>query len=459
MKKILTPIEWSTFVGFIIALSILLLIGKMSILFLNQTRTDDQWIEHSHDVIEHLQGSFLAEREMGTRAREYILTGEEKYLRLYQQTLVDLARSIDSVERLTTDNPRQQQLIETTLRPLLNERLAFISRAIIARQIAGQQPAIAIILQNHALALIDQIRGVIEKMQEDERLLLQVRLAQHRQSSEKLRTIILFGSTVAIIFVAIASVQIHRDVVARQSAEEELRASESRLKQQTSELQTMNKELEAFSYSVSHDLRAPLRGIEGFSELILDSYKDRLDAQGQGYFNRICAAAKRMGILIDELLNLSRITRGPLEIRDMDLAAIARDVAADLAKNDPQRRVHWEIPASLPLRGDSALLSVVLVNLFSNAWKFTGKQADARIELGQMTQDGKSVYYVRDNGAGFDMAYQSKLFQAFQRLHTTTEFPGTGIGLATVQRIIHRHGGRVWAEGLVDGGATFFFTL
>ncbi len=360
---------------------------------------------------------------------------------------------------MTQDNPSQQRRISSQLRPLINERLAVISRSITARQLAGQQAAIAILLQDKALALIDQIRAVIEDMRSEERGLLRIRVAQHTRSSEKLRFIILSGSLAAILFILMAGLRIHRDVIIRQRVEEHLRASEKHLKLQTEELQSMNKELESFSYSVSHDLRAPLRGIEGFSELILANYKDRLDSEGQGYFDRICAAAKRMGILIDEILNLSRITRSTLEIKEVDLTSLTREVIKEVRKTDPARQINWVVQDSLKVRGDPALLNVVMTNLISNAWKFTGKKVEARVEIGKIDQAGETVYFVRDNGAGFDMAYQSKLFQAFQRLHTPKEFPGTGIGLASVQRVIRRHGGRVWAQGVVGEGATFYFTL
>ncbi len=441
----LSPIEWKTRIGFAVALFILLTIGTMSLLFLNQTKADEQWVEHTHNVIEHLQTCFLAEREIGTRAREYVLTGQKQYLRHYQADLVGLSQAIEALQELTADNPSQQQRIQTQLRPLINARLSVISSAVTARQRTGERSASAILLQNNALALVDQIRAVVEDMQREERILLHARMAAHARSSQRLFGIILFGWAVAIVFIGAASLQIHRDIVARLQAEDELRG--------------MNRELESFSYSVSHDLRAPLRGIEGFSELILEKYKGRLDQEGQGYFDRICAAARRMGILIDEILNLSRIMRSPFEVKEVDLSVLAREIAEDTQKTSPARKVRWVSPASLPVRGDTSLLRIALTNLLSNAWKFTEKKPEATIELGQMTQAGEKVYYIRDDGAGFDMAYQGKLFQAFQRLHSLKEFPGTGIGLATVQRVIRRHGGRIWAQGAVDHGATFFFTL
>jgi signal transduction histidine kinase len=218
-------------------------------------------------------------------------------------------------------------------------------------------------------------------------------------------------------------------------------------------------ELEAFSYSVSHDLRAPLRGIDGFSQALLDDHLESLDEEGKQYLRRIRAGAQRMGQLIDDLLKLSKVTRSELRPTRVDLSQIAREVAEGLQQQDAARRVDLMVKEGLVARGDPRLLRVALENLLGNAWKFTSKLPSARIELGQKDADGRQVFFVRDNGAGFDMEYAEKLFGAFQRLHAMTEFPGTGIGLATVQRVIHRHGGKVWAEGAVGQGATFYFTL
>ena len=232
------------------------------------------------------------------------------------------------------------------------------------------------------------------------------------------------------------------------------------LVQLTAELQRANKELEAFSYSVSHDLRAPLRSIDGFSQALLEDSAERLDEQGKEYLTRIRGATQRMAQLIDALLDLSRITRAELQREGLDLSAMARTVAADLQRQDPMRQVTFVIADNLPAIGDPRLLRVVLENLLDNAWKFTARQPQVYIEVGRfMPPEGTPTFFVRDNGAGFDMAYADKLFGAFQRLHRQGEFLGTGIGLATVQRIIHRHGGRIWADGAIDQGATFYFTL
>jgi signal transduction histidine kinase len=275
--------------------------------------------------------------------------------------------------------------------------------------------------------------------------------------------------------IAIAQARLH-ERVKRQAEELELRVQErtqelrtahtalqetnDELVQLTSELQAANRELEAFSYSVSHDLRAPLRAIDGFSQALLEDGVAGLDAQGQDYLTRIRAATQRMAQLIDALLALARITRADLQREDLDLSALATAIAADLQHQDATRQVAFVIAEGLRARGDPRLLRVALENLLGNAWKFSAKQPQACIEVGSRAQpDGTAVFFVRDNGAGFDMAYAAKLFGAFQRLHRDGEFPGTGIGLATVQRIIQRHGGRIWAEGAIDQGATFSFPV
>ena len=227
----------------------------------------------------------------------------------------------------------------------------------------------------------------------------------------------------------------------------------------TTELKLMNKELEAFSYSISHDLLAPLRSIDGFSQALLQEYPDKLDEQGKNYLQRVRANTQRMGELIDDLLKLSRLTRSEMKLEMVDLSTLAQSIATELQKTGPERQVEFVITPGLSAKGDSHLLRLLLENLLGNAWKFTGKLSQARIELGATQVDGKQAFFVRDDGAGFDMTYADKLFAPFQRLHSASEFPGIGIGLATVQRIVHRHGGRVWAEGEIEKGATFYFTL
>jgi PAS domain S-box-containing protein len=234
---------------------------------------------------------------------------------------------------------------------------------------------------------------------------------------------------------------------------------EQRVRQRTLELEASNRELEAFAYSVSHDLRAPLRGIDGWSLALLEDYSALLDGSGRQYLNRVRAETQRMGNLIDDLLQLSRVSRGEMKLDQVDITALANRIADRLRDAQPERRMEFAIEPGLVAFGDARLLEIALTNLLSNAAKFTGAQNPALIEFGRVEKEGEMAFYVRDNGAGFDMAYAGNLFGAFQRLHKVTEFPGTGIGLATVQRIVRRHGGRVWADARVNRGATFCFTL
>jgi PAS domain S-box-containing protein len=221
----------------------------------------------------------------------------------------------------------------------------------------------------------------------------------------------------------------------------------------------VHRELESFSYSVAHDLQAPLRSIDGFSQALLEDYADQLDENGRTHLRYVRESAQLMAKLIDDLLTLSRVSGQELIRGAVDLSAIARATCARLAESAPDRIVELIIQDGVVCRGDAGLLAAALENLLGNAWKFTRKQSLARIEFGVSRKDGHPVYFVQDNGAGFDMAHVDKLFGAFQRLHATQEFEGSGVGLATVRRIVHRHGGRVWAEGQVDAGATFRFTL
>jgi len=250
------------------------------------------------------------------------------------------------------------------------------------------------------------------------------------------------------------------DIADRKEAEARIQSLNETLSQRATELEATNHELEAFSYSVSHDLRAPLRSIDGFSLALVEDLGPQLSAQARDYLGRVRQAAQRMAGLIDDLLDLSRVTRSELRRDQVDLSALARSVAAELQQAEPARPATFVIAPDLTARGDPRLLGILLRNLLGNAWKFTGERPQPLIEFGATgTDNAARIFFVRDNGAGFDMAYVQRLFGAFQRLHDQSQFPGSGIGLATVQRIVHRHGGTVWAEGNLNQGATFYFTL
>jgi light-regulated signal transduction histidine kinase (bacteriophytochrome) len=239
---------------------------------------------------------------------------------------------------------------------------------------------------------------------------------------------------------------------------EKLEAEEN-LRRYSSDLEVSNKELEAFAYSVSHDLRAPLRTLDGFSKAVMEDYEDKLDNTGKDYLRRIRDAAKHMDQITRDMLTLSRVIRSDLRMDDVNLSNLVSTIANELSEKAPSRKVEFIISPDVIARGDASLLQMALFNLMENAWKFTAKTTEARIEFGTMVKDDERIYFVSDNGVGFDMRYVDKLFQPFQRLHTDAEYPGTGIGLAIVQRVIRRHGGRILAESQEGKGTTIYFTL
>jgi len=337
-----------------------------------------------------------------------------------------------------SDYPAMRRVLETR-QPIVIRR---------GDPVAGE-PELAWMGKEEILALLilplivhDQVLGLVELFtQAPDYTPEEIRLAQ---------------SLAAQAAIAIENARLYEQ--AQQEITERGRA-EKALRQRTAQLEAINEELEAFAYSVSHDLRAPLRSVDGFSLILLEDYADKLDVDGQDYLRRVRSASQRMAQLIEDILRLSRITRREMRRQVVDLSALAREVAIEIEQREPNRQVQFVIEEGVIADGDAHLLRVVLENLLGNAWKYTSKHPRARIEFGVTQHDGKVAYFVRDDGAGFDMAYADRLFNAFHRLHSATEFEGTGIGLATTQRIVHLHGGRIWAQGAVEQGATFYFTL
>ena len=379
-----------------------------------------------------LVGFAKVTRDLTERKRaEQALRASEERFRILAVTANDAILSADSHGTITYFNPGAERIFgytaeEVSGRPLttlMPERFAEAHRAGLARYLATREARV-----------IGRTVELAGRRKDGTEFPLELSLAAWNQGAE-------------VAFTAII-----RDITSRKEGEERLRSY-------ATQLEAANKELEAFSYSVSHDLRAPLRSLDGFSQALLEDYHDRLDDTGRDFLQRVRAASQRMGTLIDDLLSLSRVTRGDLQVEKVDLSALATALAAELQRSDPQRDVRFAIAPDLVARGDPGLMRLVLQNLLGNAWKFTGKRSPAHVEVGSMAHDGRRAFFVQDDGAGFDMAYAAKLFGAFQRLHASDEFPGSGIGLATVQRIIHRHGGQVWAEGTPGRGATFYFTL
>ncbi len=545
-------------------------------------------VSHTYDVLSQLERTLSLLNEAETGQRGYVITGKENYLEPYHTASSRIDDHIQSVRRLTADNPKQQDRL-SKLEGLVHRRLEKVREGIAVRKEMGFDEAQISILSGTERRDMSAIRNVISEMKAEEAELLKQRGEEaaahtrnsiltfsisallsvallclvyyliHREAGQKKQTAVAMRETqdrfsafmdnspqVAWVkdedwhyaymnrgFERVFKISLQdskgktdfdfwphkialqmreNDILARESgkilqtfeivptpdgtyrqwlvnkfpfqdssgrsfvggaaiditelkhAEGEIRRLnielEQRVRERTAELEVANEELEAFCYSVSHDLRAPLRGIDGFSQALLEDYGDKLDDQGRGYLNRVRDASQRMAQLIDDLLLLSRVTRSEMQREPVDLSAMAQAIAGELRQAEPERQVEFVIHEGLQARGDPRLLRVALENLVGNAWKYTSKHPRARIEFGASNQDnGSLTYFVTDDGAGFDMTYADKLFGAFQRLHGAIQFKGTGIGLATVKRIINRHGGRVWAEGAVEKGATFYFTL
>lgn len=306
---------------------------------------------------------------------------------------------------------------------------------------------------------MELIAAHIAGMRRTEGQLLSSRLQTAATSTRKIKAIIFYGNSLAIFILVVKGFVIHWETGKRNQAERSLKEANARLERRTSELSETNIELESFAYSVAHDLRAPLRHIAGYSGVLTQDYGPHIDAEGQRCIEKIAESAQRMGRLVDDLLSLSKIGLQELSLEITPLDSLLRQGLKEIEPECSGREIEWRIGNLFSTECDPGLMTQVFVNLLSNAVKYTGKRVHAVIEVGQMMQDGQRVVFVRDNGAGFEMQYVSKLFGVFQRLHKARDFAGTGVGLAIVQRIVRKHGGRIWAEAMPDKGATFFFAL
>ena len=449
-------------------------------------------VDHTDKVIATANESlkYIIDQETGLRG--YLIGGQDLFLQPYREAENQLPQSFDYLQNLVKDNPAQtQRLHEIKDRYAIwvadaKQEIAERGRMRNTQIYFGAERGPAMVNNLHARK--DLMDGLRARFQEFTNVETKLRADRNDASQAAARITLFstlgasvgigallafftrrrllelggtFGETLQTEQAARVEADLERNKVAEKSRElENLNAElDQRVQERTAELAATNAELEAFSYSVSHDLRAPLRSIDGFSAALVEDYGETIDAEGKNYLNRIRSNSQTMADLIDGLLTLSRLTRTEMRRETVNLSDNAADIMLQMRERDPQRQVKVDIAPNLITQGDGRLLRNVLENLLGNSWKFTAKTENAHIEFGSLLQEGQTVYFVRDNGAGFDMTYANKLFGAFQRLHGAKEYEGTGIGLATVQRIVRRHGGRIWAEGQVGVGATFFFTL
>jgi signal transduction histidine kinase len=409
--------------------------------------TDEYWVIHSYQVQGNLDDLMSDLENMETGERGYVITGQTSFLQPYTDASPDVAIQFQALQTLTTDNAVQQQSL-ATMQPLIAAKRADFQNIISLRTNDGFAAAQADVATDKGKQIMDSIRTIVANMQTEETGLLQTRTNDLTHVNTMTESIVLWGSIIGLLFALLVDYIINTFVIGEIVQKPLLDAA---LK--------ANKEMEAFSYSVSHDLRAPLRAIDGFTQILVEDHGDTLDDEGKRIAGIIRASTKQMGTLIDDLLAFSRLGRQEIKKIPIDMGVLADETYKAIKQASPDRNIELTMGALPDVNGDMDMIRQVWVNLFTNAIKFTGKKEKAKIEVGS-TSDGDMVtYYIKDNGAGFDMQYVGKLFGVFQRLHSVEEFDGNGIGLSNVKRIVERHGGKVWAEGKVGEGATFYFAL
>ena len=432
-------------------------------------------------------------KDVETGIRGYALTDKPEFLEPFLTGVPNVQHDFVTLKEQIRDTQQLKELEK--LRELAKVRIDIAEKVVAMHRTEGRNSAQRLIAEGTGKQAMDAVRAQADLMIQREDALSDEAEFRSRTATNFSRILFVAGFLIVMLMQSLAFIIVIRESQQRRQAEiavnnlntsleahvkeldneiserrkaeasvqslnSQLEAQLAQLNESNTALNSVNKELESFAYSVSHDLRSPLRGLDGLSLALLEDYGDKIDDTGKGFLTRMRSESQRMGELIDGILALSRLTRGEVHKEKLNLSEIAQEVVDDLRRQEPDRQnVEVSIKPDVIAQGDPRLIEAVMMNLINNAWKFTSKHEKARIEFSTFLKDDKIVYYVRDDGAGFDMSYIDKMFGAFQRLHGIKEFVGTGIGLATVQRIIHRHGGVIWAEGEIEKGATFYFTL
>jgi signal transduction histidine kinase len=446
-------VEIKVLAGFIVAVSLMVLGGGFTYSTSVEFADSVEWVAHTQEVRATLADLYASLAGAELAQRDYLLTGEKKRREDYERLVGVVENQLAAVGSLTSDNPTQRENV-LTLRPAVAKGVQAMAGALTAYDHFGLEAARALIATGRRAASegMPDVLAQIERMDHVEARLLRERQAisaRHRQITF-LSLLVTLGIGAALL------VWLFRGVRREMRGREKL---ERQLQRKAEQLEVSNKELESFSYSISHDLRAPLRAIDGFALMVLEDYTDRLDYEGRRYLSVIRENSRRMGALIDDLLAFSRLGRQPVAKSQVDMEALTREVLYEALRDYQKTPPTVEIKPLPRAYADRALVRQVWVNLISNALKYCRKSDQPTITVSGSQTDTESVYEISDNGVGFNMAYADKLFGVFQRLHRADEFEGTGVGLAIVERIVSRHGGRVWADGKLDRGATFSFAL
>ena len=440
-------IDW----GFALGLLILAVVSVVSYRTVTHLIESSRWVAQARELLIGLEEFDSHLKDAQRAERGYVITGDSRFLGPYQHSLPEMERLRGRLRELTAQDPPMQQRLQR-LEQLTATMLAVIDEAISLRDSAGFLAAVELVKTREGKGMMDQISDHLDEMKAITKRDLIARLQANEAQARTARIVVVSGMFFALVLVVAANLLIRRDFAERKKADQALHKAYG-------ELEAVNKELEAFTYSVSHDLRAPLRHVDGFAKLLCEEFAPQLDATAQHYLSRIQAGTRQMAQLVDDLLNLARVGRQEVRRQVTGLNSVVTEVQAELKAEAQGRQIEWRIDSLPFVDCDPTLLKQVFSNLLSNALKFSRPRTTAIIEVGQVERNGQSAVFVRDNGVGFSMKYADKLFGVFQRLHRAEDFEGTGVGLATVQRIIHKHSGQVWAEAELDKGATFYFTL
>lgn len=433
------------------ALFFVAVIGAASYRSIDKLLHASEWTNRTYEVILKNKEVLLKLLNAETGQRAYLISGQKAFLELFDQRINQVENETANLRNLIQDNPAQIKRFNELI-PVIKNKIELLREIAAIRTKGGFEPAEAEFLLGKGKTLMDEVRAGLAEMDTEERRLLHERENKLRQQGQRAVQIIFFGVFSSFAIIIVSSILLELDIARRRRAENMLERSKANL-------EVANKELEAFSYSVSHDLRAPLRHIDGFVELLVKNTPD-LDAKSKRYLEVISDSARQMGHLVDDLLVFSRIGRAELRRCPVNVNQMVRDILSDLRQEFKDKKIDWKVGNLVNVEADPSMLKLVFINLISNAVKYSGREEQARIEIGceNSASEGK-IFFVKDNGIGFDMEYYEKLFGVFQRLHSTDDFEGTGIGLANVKRIIYRHGGKVWAESAAGQGATFYFSL
>ena len=443
--------------GFGIALGALLFVFWLSYRSAVQNTEDRLWVTHTHLVLESLDDVAASLSELEIAERNFVMSGEEKSLASFSDCTGRVHSLMARVRALTADNPLQQKALDG-LDPLLARNLVETETRIEVRRRHGLAAGIIAETSGASQETVDQIRLLIAAMKKEEDILMVRRSRELEGSTRRTKTMLAAGNMLALVFLAFAGFTVKQEIENRKRTEVEIRALNANLERRAEELVRSNAELEAFSYSVAHDLRAPLRHIDGFARILLDTEQGRLSAEATACVGRILRAVPAMTGTVDTLLRLAEIGRQRLQLRTVSLNQVVGRVIEKANSEIGDRRVEWRIGKLPQAKCDVDLMTELLSHIVSNALKFSSSRETATITVGEVVVDGELAVFISDNGVGFDMQYVRKLFGPFQRLHSGEDFEGLGSGLAKAQRIVDRHGGRIWAEAVEGQGATFFFT-